>query len=73
MTRNRKDAVRAGAFGGRIEIETRPADLRITFHDNGVGMSRSDLEDYLSSIGKSFTEAPSSSGTSSTMPWYNLA
>ncbi len=60
LIQNAHDAIRRrmardGDFGGRIEIETRPADLQITFQDNGVGMSRADLEDYLSSIGKSFT------------------
>jgi molecular chaperone HtpG len=42
-------------WGGRIDIETRPQDLEITIRDNGTGMSRADLIDYLSNVGKSYT------------------
>ena len=50
----RRKAVEDG-FGGRIDIETRPADLQFSIRDNGIGMSQQDLQDYLSSIGKSGT------------------
>ncbi len=41
---------------GRIDIETRPDELWISFTDNGVGMDAEDLNDYLSRIGASGTQ-----------------
>ncbi len=61
LVQNAHDAVKRrakvdkGGYGGRIDIETRPSERRIIFRDNGIGMNRDDLEDYLSNIGKSFT------------------
>jgi molecular chaperone HtpG len=51
----RRKAADAG-FGGQIDIETRPADLQFSIRDNGIGMSKQDLQDYLSSVGKSGTQ-----------------
>jgi len=51
----RRRAVDDSGYGGRIDIDARPADLQIIFRDNGIGMNRHDLEEYLSSIGKSGT------------------
>ncbi|MET8142143.1 ATP-binding protein [Sphaerisporangium sp. NPDC005288] len=59
LIQNAHDAIRRRARTdpgfGRIDIETHPQDLRITVRDNGIGMSKDDLVDYLSNIGKSFT------------------
>jgi len=59
LIQNAHDGIRrraqADAGFGRIDIETRPQDLEITVRDNGIGMSRDDLVDYLSNVGKSFT------------------
>ena len=59
MIQNAHDGIRrraqADAGFGRIDIETRPQDLVITFRDNGIGMNRDDLVDYLSNVGRSFT------------------
>src|SRR5207244_4451489 len=60
MIQNAHDAIqrREAAdpnFKGRIDIDARPEDLQITFRDNGIGMDRSDLEQYLSTIGRSLT------------------
>ncbi len=52
----RRRAAEHGDYGGRIEIETCPEKDRIVFRDNGIGMSRDDLNQFLSSIGKSGTE-----------------
>ena len=40
---------------GRIDIETRPQDLEIRVRDNGIGMNRDDLVEYLSNVGMGFT------------------
>lgn len=42
-------------FGGRIDINTRPADLILEVVDNGIGMNDDDLRHYLSTIGKGRT------------------
>jgi molecular chaperone HtpG len=42
-------------LAGRIDIETRPKDDLIIFRDNGIGMSREDLVEFLSNVGKSGT------------------
>jgi len=59
LVQNAHDGIRrraqADAGWGRIDIETRPQDLEITVRDNGIGMSRDDLVEYLSNVGKSFT------------------
>ncbi len=60
LIQNAHDAIRRRmaaepGFGGRIDIYCRPEDDRITFQDNGLGMNRGDLENYLSSIGASGT------------------
>ncbi len=52
VRRSRVDSV---DYGGRIDILSRAADLQIIVRDNGIGMSRGDLEEYLSSIGRSLT------------------
>lgn len=46
---------REPGFGGRIDIETRPDDLRIEFRDNGIGMNDTDIRGFLSRIGASGT------------------
>jgi molecular chaperone HtpG len=46
---------REPGFGGRIDIETRPDDLRIEFRDNGIGMNDADIRGFLSRIGASGT------------------
>jgi molecular chaperone HtpG len=51
----RRKAVDDSGYGGRIDIDSRPTDLQIIFRDNGIGMNRHDLEEYLSSIGRSGT------------------
>lgn len=43
---------KADAGYGRIDIETRPAELQLVIRDNGVGMNEEDLVTYLSSIGR---------------------
>ncbi len=40
---------------GRIEIEISPTDSTITFRDNGLGMSREDIRNFLSVIGATGT------------------
>lgn len=60
LIQNAHDGVRrrsdpSGGYG-RIDIETRPQDLAITIRDNGIGMDREDLVDYLSNIGRSLTK-----------------
>src|SRR5689334_15285920 len=54
-----KRRAQADAGFGRIDIETRPQDLEITFRDNGIGMNKSDLEEYLSTVGNSLTRLQS--------------
>ncbi len=41
---------------GRIDIDTRPDESRISFTDNGIGMSADDLRQFLSTIGASGTK-----------------
>lgn len=41
---------------GRIDIVTRPDELEIMVRDNGMGMDKADLEDYLSKVGSSLTK-----------------
>ncbi len=48
--------------GGRIDIYCHPEQDRILFKDSGIGMSRSDLEGYLSSIGASGTRSEAVEG-----------
>lgn len=60
----RRRAQEEAGWSGRIDIDTRPQELEITLRDNGIGMSREDLIDYLSNVGKSFTrlQRPSTEG-----------
>ena len=58
LVQNAHDAIRRRqaeepGSGGRIDIYCRPDEDRIVFKDTGLGMSREDLENYLSSIGSS--------------------
>lgn len=50
----RRQASEQGA-GGRIDIYCRPEEDRIIFKDDGLGMNKADLDDYLSSVGASGT------------------
>jgi molecular chaperone HtpG len=52
----RREALPESPNGGRIVIDSRPSELTIAIKDDGIGMSRDDLENYLSNIGKSFTK-----------------
>ena len=42
-------------IGGRIDVTLQPANRRIVFHDNGVGMDATDIHNFLSVIGSSGT------------------
>lgn len=42
-------------YGGRIDIETYPNELRFVVRDNGIGMNDHELQDYLSTVGKGAT------------------
>lgn len=60
LVQNAHDAIRLRAqrergFGGRIAIESRPAERTLTFTDDGVGMSRRETREFLSVIGSSGT------------------
>jgi molecular chaperone HtpG len=60
LVQNAHDAIRRRqakeqSSGGRIDIYCRPEDDRIIFKDTGIGMSREDLDSYLSSLGASGT------------------
>lgn len=46
---------RAKDVAGRIDIVTRPQEDIIIFRDNGIGMSRDDLVEFLSTVGKGAT------------------
>ena len=60
LAQNSHDAIRRRQVkeqggGGRIDIYCRPEEDRIIFKDTGLGMSRDDLDNYLSSLGASGT------------------
>lgn len=60
LVQNAHDAIKRRehaepGFAGRIDIFCRPDEDRVIFRDTGIGMSRADLEEYLSSIGASGT------------------
>jgi len=61
LVQNAHDAIRLreqrqpGFGGGRIEIEARPGARELVFRDNGLGMSRRDIRQFLSVIGSSGT------------------
>jgi HSP90 family molecular chaperone len=60
LVQNAHDAIRRRARGleqGRIEITTNPDGCAFVIADNGIGMSRADLVDYLSTIGTGATRA----------------
>src|SRR3954464_10572077 len=42
-------------FLGRIDIQTVPHERRVTFRDNGLGMNRDDIVNYLSKVAASAT------------------
>ena len=42
-------------YKGRIDIEQRPAEKQLVFHDDGVGLSPQECEDYLSTLGIGMT------------------
>jgi molecular chaperone HtpG len=48
-------AAQSDAGYGRIDIETRPGELQLIVRDNGIGMDRDDLVNYLATIGGSLT------------------
>lgn len=43
------------SFSGQIQISTEPSHRQITFSDNGLGMNRYVIEEFLSTIGSSGT------------------
>lgn len=49
-------------FGGKIEIDTRPEELRFTVRDNGIGMNREDIENFLSTVGRGATRVEKEAG-----------
>ena len=51
----RRRAVEGESFQGKISIETNPDALEFEIRDTGIGMNAQDLNDYLSTIGKSAT------------------
>ena len=60
LIQNAHDAIRRREqsdpnYRGCIDIDAYPEENTITFRDNGEGMNRRDLIDYLSRIGKSGT------------------
>ncbi|MFI6596734.1 ATP-binding protein [Nonomuraea sp. NPDC050536] len=60
LIQNAHDSIKRRAHAdpgvGQIDIETRPQELVIAVRDNGIGMDRDDLVDYLSNVGSSLTK-----------------
>lgn len=57
LIQNAHDGIRRRGRSGRIDVETRPQKLEISIRDDGIGMDRDDLIDYLANIGRSLTRA----------------
>jgi len=49
-------------FGGRIDLETKPEELLFIVRDNGIGMNRADVENYLSTVGRGATREEKAAG-----------
>lgn len=51
----RRRAIDGDTYSGKISIEARPDDLKFIVRDTGIGMSKEDLIEYLSTVGKGAT------------------
>lgn len=51
----RRRAIDGDTYSGKISIEARPDDLKFIIRDTGIGMSKEDLIEYLSTVGKGAT------------------
>ncbi|MDA0243188.1 MAG: ATP-binding protein [Chloroflexi bacterium] len=49
-------------YQGKISIDTRPDELLFVIKDTGIGMSKNDLDDYLSTVGKGATREAKTDG-----------
>lgn len=51
----RRRVIDGDTYSGKISIEARPDDLKFIVRDTGIGMSKEDLIEYLSTVGKGAT------------------